>query len=64
MDVSDINARPADADNRFLTRALAAFSLAALARIEDKEAADAITDEPYDDGIDAFFYSPLSTHAI
>ena len=55
--ISDINARPEDAENHFLTRALAAFSLCAVAKIEDREAANCVTDEPYDDGIDAFYYS-------
>ena len=60
VDVSDIHTPlPEDAESHFMTRALAAFSLAALARIEDKEAADAITDESHDDGIDAFYYSPI-----
>ena len=58
IDVSDIHAKTNDdRDVHFLTRALAAFAIAALARIDDQEAADAITDEPLDDGIDGFYYS-------
>ena len=57
VDVSDVNAKPEDIESHFLTRALAAFSLCALAKIEDREAANCVTDEPHDDGIDAFYYS-------
>jgi hypothetical protein len=45
-------------ENFALTRSLAAFSLAQVARIDDAIAADAVVDGPQDNGIDAIFYDP------
>src|SRR5208282_1486475 len=57
IDLTDIShLAPQDQDTNFLTRALAAFSLAATARIDDSIAAKAVVDEYKDDGIDAFYF--------
>lgn len=58
IDMSDVkDTTPAEEkESLFLTRALAAFSVAAIARIDDVVAAQAVVDEYGDDGIDAFLY--------
>lgn len=44
-------------DNKFLTRALAAFAIAAIAKLDDDViAAQSVVDEYGDDGIDGFYY--------
>jgi hypothetical protein len=43
-------------DTMFLSRSLAAFAVAALAKIDDAAAAKSVVDEFHDDGIDAFFF--------
>jgi hypothetical protein len=48
-----------DRDSQFLTRALAAFSIAALAKIDDASAAKSVVDEYHDDGIDAFYFDRI-----
>src|SRR5437660_6473679 len=55
--MSDVTTQDAqEKDCNFLTRALAAFSMAALAKIEDNVAAKSLVDEYHDDGIDAFYF--------
>jgi hypothetical protein len=57
IDMSDIDTpNIEDRESQFLTRALAAFSIAALAKIDDTAAAKAVVDEYHDDGIDAFYF--------
>jgi AIPR protein len=57
IDVSDVIATdPEERQSNFLTRALAAFSLVALAKIDDTTAANSVVDEYQDDGIDGFFF--------
>ena len=57
IDLTDIgHLAPQDQDNHFLTRALAAFSISAVARIDDATAAKHLVDEYKDDGIDAFYF--------
>src|SRR5437660_4184874 len=57
IDMSDVTTQDAEEkDCNFLTRALAAFSMAALAKIEDNVAAKSVVDEYHDDGIDAFYF--------
>lgn len=57
VDVSDVNTVvPEERENHFLTRALAAFSIAAVAKVDDAVAAGSVVDEPLDDGIDAFYF--------
>jgi hypothetical protein len=55
VDMSDVPDGP-DRDVKFLSRALAAFSIAALTKADDATAAQAVVDEYQDDGIDAFFF--------
>jgi hypothetical protein len=57
IDMSDIKAGNAEEKEvHFLSRALAAFAISALARIDDLPAAQSVVDESKDDGIDAFFF--------
>ena len=57
IDLSDVaNKPPEDMENFFLTRSLAAFVIAELARIDDRLAAASVVDEYKDDGIDAFYF--------
>ncbi len=57
IDLSDVpNAKGDDLENFFLTRSLAAFVIAELARVDDKIAAKAIVDGSKDNGIDAFYF--------
>jgi len=57
IDMSDVTAVDAEQrDNHFLSRALAAFAVAAIAKIDDITAAKAVVDEFKDDGIDVFFF--------
>ena len=57
IDISDVDNLPAaDKDNHFLTRALSAFSIAALTRADDSVAAASVVDESQDDGIDGFYF--------
>ncbi|MGA7448822.1 MAG: hypothetical protein WBQ43_12920 [Terriglobales bacterium] len=57
IDLSDVNTTdPDERDNQFLTRALAAFAIAAAAKVDDSQAAKSVVDEFHDDGIDAFFF--------
>src|SRR5438876_12441349 len=58
VDLSDLQPSLSqdERDNNFLTRALAAFAIAELAKTDDKLAADAVVDEFHDDGIDAFYF--------
>lgn len=57
--MSDVDCKdPDQRDMKFLSRALAGFSIAALAKIDDSVAAQSVVDEYRDDGIDAFFFSP------
>jgi hypothetical protein len=58
VDMSDVKTTdPGQREAQFLSRSLAAFVIAALAKIEDPEAAKAVVDEYQDDGIDGFFFS-------
>jgi len=55
--MSDVTTADAEQkDNKFLSRALAAFAIAAAAKTDDVSAAQAVVDEYHDDGIDAFFF--------
>ncbi|HXC48267.1 MAG TPA: AIPR family protein [Candidatus Sulfotelmatobacter sp.] len=57
IDLSDVpNAKGDDLENFFLTRSLAAFVIAELARVDDKIAAKAIVDGSKDNGLDAFYF--------
>ncbi len=56
IDMSDVKSSDAEKENKFLSRAVAAFSLASIAKIDDTTAAQAVTDEYGDDGIDAFHF--------
>jgi hypothetical protein len=57
IDLSDVNTLAAEEkDNHFVTRALTAFSIAALAGIDDSLAASCVVDESLDDGIDGFYF--------
>ncbi|MBZ5604584.1 MAG: AIPR family protein [Acidobacteriia bacterium] len=57
MDVSDIHAASVDdKEVHFLSRSLAAFSIAELAKVDDRLAAESVVDEQDDDGIDAFYF--------
>ncbi len=42
--------------SKFLSRALAAFAVAAIAKTDDVTAAQSVVDEFHDDGIDAFYF--------
>ena len=59
IDVGDIQPSVSgdDKENQFLTRALAAFAVAELAKADDKVAADSVVDEFHDDGIDLTAHS-------
>jgi hypothetical protein len=60
IDMSDVTTQDAEErDGHFLTRALAAFSIAALAKIDDTAAAKSVVDEYHDDGIDAFYFDRI-----
>ena len=60
IDMSDVTTTNLDdRDSQFLTRALAAFSIAALAKIDDASAAKSVVDEYHDDGIDAFYFDRI-----
>jgi len=57
IDVADVHTMlPEEKENHFLTRALAALSVEAVARVDDRAASQSVVDEAYDDGIDAFFF--------
>jgi hypothetical protein len=57
VDTSDIHATSADdRETHFLSRALAAFSVAEAAKVDDRIAAESVVDEQNDDGIDAFYF--------
>jgi len=57
VDISDITTTdPEEKEANFLSRALAAFAIAATAKIDDTIAAKSVVDEFHDDGIDAFFF--------
>lgn len=57
IDLSDVKTTdPDERDNQFLTRALAAFTIAAVAKVDDIQSAKSVVDEFHDDGIDAFFF--------
>src|SRR5436190_1375365 len=58
IDLTDLKPSTPDEEreNHFLTRALAAFAIAELAKVDDRLAVDAVVDEFHDDGIDAFFF--------
>lgn len=57
IDLSDVGtANAEDRENHLLTRSLAAFSIAALAKVDDATAAKSVVDECQDDGIDGFFF--------
>jgi hypothetical protein len=59
IDLSDVpNAKGEDLENFFLTRSLAAFVIAELARVDDKIAAKAVVDGSRDNGLDAFYFDP------
>ena len=59
IDLSDVpSAKGDDLENFFLTRSLAAFVIAELARVDDKIAAKAVVDGSKDNGIDAFYFDP------
>jgi hypothetical protein len=54
IDLSDV--KPADQENHFLTRALAAYAIHYLAQADADSAAKSITDGFDDNGIDAIYY--------
>ena len=57
IDMTDYDGRPQEEkDNKFLTRALAAYSIQHFADVDSVKAADAITDGFDDNGIDAIYY--------
>ena len=57
VDMSDCTTmQPDEKKNKFLSRAVAAFSIAALAKVDDATASASVVDEYGDDGIDAFYY--------
>lgn len=57
LDMSDVLAAdPGVRDTHFLSRALAAFSIADVARIDDARALQSVVDEFKDDGIDGFYF--------
>jgi hypothetical protein len=57
VDMADIKATDGtQRENHFLSRALAAFSVAAVAKTDDVTAAKSVVDEFQDDGIDAFYF--------
>src|ERR1700685_1625817 len=65
IDVSDVpaTASPDDKESQFLTRALTAFAIAALAKTDDTTAANAVVDGYHDDGIDGFFFDRVEHRA-
>jgi hypothetical protein len=57
IDISDIHTMSAeDKETHFLSRALAAFAVSEVAKINDRSAAEAVVDQQDDDGIDAFYW--------
>jgi hypothetical protein len=59
VDLSDVGpAPPPQMDSLRLTRSLAAFAIAELGALDDTAAANAVTDGPQDNGIDAVYYDP------
>lgn len=57
IDMSDVTTSNAEErDSKFLSRALAAFAIAAVAKTDDVSAAQSVVDEFHDDGIDAFYF--------
>lgn len=57
IDMSDVKGSdPDERENKFLSRALAAFAIAAATKTDDVSAAKAVVDEFHDDGIDAFYF--------
>ncbi len=58
IDMSDLkpSTPPEDRESTFLTRALAAFSLSALANIDNIMSSQSVVDQYGDNGIDGFFY--------
>lgn len=59
IDMSDVTTTDTgERDDKFLSRSLAAFAIAATAKVDDNIAAQSVVDEYRDDGIDAFLYDP------
>ena len=57
IDASDIHTQSLeDKETHILSRALAAFAVAEIAKVDDRSAAEAVVDEQDDDGIDAFYW--------
>lgn len=57
IDMSDCaTMQSGDKKNKFLSRAVAAFAIAALAKVDDATASASVVDEYGDDGIDAYYY--------
>jgi hypothetical protein len=57
IDMSDVKTTdPDQREDKFLSRAIGAFAIAAAAKIDDVSAAQAVVDEFHDDGIDAFYF--------
>jgi len=57
IDMTDVVTKNADErEIKFLSRALAAFAVAAAAKTDDVSAAQSVVDEYHDDGIDAFYF--------
>lgn len=55
--MSDVTTTSAtDRESKFLSRALAAFAIAAAAKTDDIIAAQSVVDEFHDNGIDAFYF--------
>jgi len=58
IDMADVTTADTERkESQFLTRALSAFIIAAVAKVDDDVAAHSVVDESQDDGIDAFYFS-------
>ncbi len=59
LDIKDINDSDREREHKIASRCLAAFAIYSNVECSVKEAAEAVTDGGDDNGVDAYFYSPL-----
>ncbi|AMR32573.1 hypothetical protein A0256_14645 [Mucilaginibacter sp. PAMC 26640] len=64
LDLSDLKATDKEREHKIATRCLAAFAVYSNVECTAKEAAEAVTDGGDDNGIDAFYYSPIEKQVL
>ena len=59
IDMTDINPKDQEKENKMITRCLAAYAIYSVAECSIKDAALSVVDGGDDNGIDAIYYSPM-----